>query len=89
MGGKQILSDALNQLQSYTTWRDIKNSLIIFSRNKDFLKVLKEIKDSIPLEENYLSFKELETNIFEVKLKSKNNEGQIITITIMAFDISV
>ncbi len=88
-GGKQVLSDALNQLQSYTTWRDIKNSLIIFSRNKDFLKVLKEIKDNIPLEENYLSFKELETNIFEVKLRSKNNEGQIIKITIMAFDISV
>lgn len=87
--GKKILKEALCQLQSYTTWRDIKDCLIIFSRNKDFFKVLDETKNNISAEENYISYKEIEKNIFELTLKSKNNEGQYIKIIIMVFDISV
>lgn len=88
-GGKKILAEALFQLQSYTTWRDNKLCLIMFSRNKDFFKVLEEIKNNLSTEDNYVSHKELEKNIFELKLKSKNNEGQIILVTIFAFDLSV
>jgi len=46
--GKKVFSSALAQLQSYTTWRDNKLCLVIFSRNKDFFKVLNEIKETIP-----------------------------------------
>lgn len=86
--GKQILKEALAQLQSYITWRDTKDCLIIFSRNKDFFKVLDEIKKNMPNEENYYSHKELEKNIFELKLKSINNDGQFIIIKVMVFDIN-
>lgn len=86
--GKQILNEALAQLQNYITWRDTKDCLIIFSRNKDFFKVLDEINNNLPNEDNYCSHKELEKNIFELKLKSINNEGQYITIKVMVFDIS-
>jgi len=86
--GKKVFSSALDQLQSYTTWRDNKLSLIIFSRNKDFFKVLREIKEIMPEETNYISFSELDKNEFELKLKSKNNENQILKIRIFAFDLS-
>lgn len=87
--GKKVLKDALEQLQSYTTWRDNKLCLIMFSRNKNFFSILEEIKQNIILEENYVSYKEIDKNEFELKIKSKNNEGQIIKIRIFAFDISI
>lgn len=88
-GGKKVLKDALEQLQSYTTWRDNKLCLIMFSRNKNFFNILEEIKQNIVLEDNYVSHKEIDKNEFELKIKSKNNEGQIIKVRIFAFDISI
>lgn len=87
--GKKVLKSALNQLQSYITWRDNKLCLILFSRNKDFFKVLEEIKQTLPEEENFIDFKEKDKNEFEVKLKSKNNQGQIINVRIFAFDLGI
>ena len=87
--GKKIFQSALSQLQSYTTWRDNKLSLIIFSRNKDFFKVIEEIKSIMPDEENYLSYSEFDKNEFELKLKSKNNDGQILKVRIYVFDLSI
>ena len=86
--GKKILADALFQLQSYTTWRDNKLCLIMFSRNKDFFNVLEEINNNLPLEKNYISHKELEKNVFELTLSSNSNKGQLIKVTVLAFDLS-
>ena len=87
--GKKVFQSALSQLQSYTTWRDNKLALILFSRNKDFFKVLEEIKNSMPLESNYLGYKEIDKNEFELKIKSKNNDGQILKIRIYVFDLFI
>lgn len=86
--GKKVFSSALSQLQSYITWRDNKLSLIIFSRNKDFFNVLNEIKECMPEEDNYISYKELDKNEFELKVKSKNNESQVLKIRVFVFDLS-
>lgn len=88
-GGKKVLKSALAQLQSYTTWRDNKLCLILFSRNKNFFRVLDEIKQTLPLEENYISIMEFDKNEIELKLKSKNNEGQILKVRIFAFDLNI
>lgn len=87
-GGKKILFDALEQLQSYFTWRDTKNCLILFSKNKDFFSVLEVVKLSLPEIDNYIRYEEVEKNIFELVVHSNRNDNQIITITIMIFDIS-
>ena len=89
-GGQKILLSALEQLLSYTTWRDNKLCLILFSKtNKDFFKVLEEIKRTFDVQKNKVSFKEIEKNEFEYKVKSINNEGQILTIRIFAFDLFI
>lgn len=87
--GKRSLQFALAQLQSYTTWRDNKLCLIFFSRNKDFFNVLEEIKSALPLEENYINLEEKDKNEFELKLKSKNNDSQILKIRVFAFDLYI
>ena len=43
--GEKNLQDAINQLFTYTTWRDVKVSIIIFNKeNKDFEKLLSTVK---------------------------------------------
>lgn len=61
----------------------------IFSRNKDFFNVLEEIKSALPLEENYINLEEKDKNEFELKLKSKNNDSQILKIRVFAFDLYI
>ena len=45
--GPQYLTEAIDQLFSYLTWRDTKSAIIVFNRNKDFSAVLSSIKDTV------------------------------------------
>jgi hypothetical protein len=43
--GEKYLQSAMEQLMGYTTWRDVRTSIIIFNKNnKDFSRVLDTIK---------------------------------------------
>lgn len=46
-GGPKKLSDTIDQLLGYTSWRDTKTAIIIFNRNKNFSQVLDAIPGSI------------------------------------------
>ena len=39
--------DTIDQLVSYTAWRDTKSAIIVFNRNKNMSKVVKKVKNSI------------------------------------------
>ncbi len=42
--GPQTLSEAIDQLIGYITWRDTKTAIIVFNRNKDFSAMLETIR---------------------------------------------
>ena len=88
--GEKQLQEALEQLFSYTTWRDVKTSVIIFNKaNKDFNKVLEAITNF--LNANELCKKSTNKNRNEwicEFLKSKDNTIYI-TVQIIVFDIFV
>lgn len=86
--GIKTFEAALEQLFSYITWRDTKLCLIMFSKNKDFLSVLENIKLNFVNIEKFISYKEINKNEFEVKLRS-DNFGQILTVRVFAFDLSL
>ena len=88
--GESLLQDAIEQLFSYTTWRDVKTSLIIFNKdNKDFPKLLKTIA-------NYLSNNPLCKNIHSLQenewiCEFQKNEGDstVITVHLIVFDLFI
>ena len=45
--GPKSLTDAIDQLLSYATWRDTKTALILFNRRKRFSEVLQQIPDTV------------------------------------------
>lgn len=45
--GSKALIDAVDQLDGYLTWRDCKTALIVFVRQKDFIRVLDKAKEDL------------------------------------------
>ena len=72
--GPRSLSEAIDQLLGYVTWRDTKTALIIFARRKDFTKVVAAAVAETPMHPNFKSgpSKEGDTR-FRYLFKNKND----------------
>lgn len=85
--GQSKVSEALEQLDSYLTWRDCKTALIYFVRNKDFLSVLETIKQALHSQVSVRQLKEFDRNEFECSYISLSNPGQIVRIRVLLFNL--
>lgn len=87
-GGPKKLSETLDQLLSYSCWRDTKVAVIIFNRNKDFSSVLKTISDTVKTHPNCkrdLGARS-ETN-FRYAFAHRDDPNRELTLTVLAFDV--
>lgn len=86
-GGPQKLTETIDQLLGYTSWRDTKTAVIIFNTNKDFSKVLAAIPPEVTKHPCYVkSLKKTETT-FRYVFAHPNDEDRHLTLTVMAFDV--
>ena len=87
--GAQSLSEKIEQLLGYTSWRDTKTAILIFNRNKDFSNVLAQIPELISKHPNckkqVLDYKN-ETGSRYILHHSQDKNREII-LTVLAFDI--
>jgi hypothetical protein len=86
--GPKTISEALDQVLSYLTWRDTKAALLVFSRNKGFTNVLRSMWETI---ETHRQVKrgpsiESETRRRYVFARADDANREII-LTAMAFPI--
>ena len=86
--GPQKLTEAINQLLGYSSWRDTKVAVIVFNRNKGFTKVLEAIQSTTKAHPNCKRElnKRSETS-FRFILSHRDDTNRELTLTIMAFDI--
>jgi hypothetical protein len=86
--GHEALITTTNQLLGYTTWRDTKTALIIFSRRVDFTNVISEAQRAMKDHPLYKSgpTKEGESR-FRYIFKHPNDDQREIIITLMLFDM--
>ena len=83
--GKIALKEAINQLFGYSTWRDVKVSLIIFNRNnKNFPTLLASI-DSVLNDCGYKVMRRSE-NSWRFYALNQGNE-QLMQVTLQVFDL--
>lgn len=52
-GGPKKLSETIDQLLGYSSWRDTKTAVIIFNRNRDFSRVLATIPETAKQHSNF------------------------------------
>jgi hypothetical protein len=86
--GSQYLTEAIDQLFTYLTWRDTKSSIIVFNRNKNFSAVLSSIKETV---DTHPQKKRGPTLEGETRLRyvfgHRNDSNREIIVTILAFDL--
>jgi hypothetical protein len=87
-GGPKMLTDTIDQLLGYSSWRDTKVAVIIFNRRKNFTAVLDSIAGVVESHENYKQTigKNGETN-FKYIFSHKDDPQREMILSIMAFDV--
>jgi hypothetical protein len=86
--GPQYLTEAIDQLFSYLTWRDTKSAIIVFNRNKDFSAVLSSIKETVDAhpQKKHGPTPEGESR-FRYVFGHPNDSNREIIVTVLAFDV--
>jgi len=86
---EKSLSDTIDQLLSYLSWRDTKTTILVFNRNADFSAVLAKIVEAVP---KHPKFKRVlgkqDESMCRYVFVQPNDANREITLTIMAFDIT-
>lgn len=87
-GGHKALVETVDQLLRYTTWRDTRTALIIFSRNLDFTNVIAEARRAMKDHQHYKSgpTKESETR-FRYIFTHPDDKQRDIIVTLMLFNM--
>ncbi len=86
--GPESLSEAIDQLLGYATWRDGKLAILLFNRKKKFSTVLSKIPE---VAKNHASFKrqvdyESESG-FRFHLHHPDDSDRELVLTVLAFEV--
>ena len=86
--GPTKLTETINQLLGYLSWRDSKAAILLFNRNKDFSKVVAAIPKVVMDHQNFQKDEGQrgETG-FRYAFRHKDDAARILHMTVMAFDI--
>lgn len=84
--GQKQVEEAIDQLDSYLTWRDCKNALIYFVRNKNFIGVTENMKTALVNYHLYRQINILGQNEFDLIYYS-NNPGQLVKVRVILFNL--
>lgn len=88
--GISEFENAIKQLFSYITWRDVKTSLIVFNKNnKDFKSIISKVKSYLENNELCINIKELENNNWQCTFKKDTESSEIIELNILLCDIYI
>jgi hypothetical protein len=87
-GGPAKLTETIDQILGYLSWRDSKAAILLFNRNKDFSKVLDAIPETVKAHPNLQKEEggRGETGS-RYAFRRKDDPAKILHLTVMAFDI--
>jgi hypothetical protein len=86
--GPKMLTDTIDQLLGYTSWRDTKVAVIVFNRNKDFSRVLAAISETAKTHSNFKRELPGSTDtVFRYRFAHKDDKNRELFLSILAFDV--
>ena len=86
--GQKKFSKAIDQLLSYTSWRDTKTAILIFNRNKNFSEVLEIIPTTVKAHPSFK--KEIKSDSeshFQYIFGHKDDSNREMILTVLVFDV--
>lgn len=86
--GPRKLTETIDQILSYSSWRDTKVAVIIFNKNKNFSAVLDAIPSTIKKHPNYKkSISQDSETRFRYIMSHRNDPSREMILTVLAFDV--
>ncbi len=86
--GPTSLTAAIDQLLGYTSWRDTKTAILLFSKNKDFTNVLAQIPPTVTSHPNTIRQEPYASETgYRFTLHHQHDRDRHLTLTILAFNI--
>lgn len=87
-GGPKKLTETIDQLLGYSSWRDTKTAVIIFNRNRDFSRVLAAVPEAVKQHPN---FKRAIVGNSETRFRycfsHRDDANRELLLTILVFDV--
>lgn len=81
---------AIKQLISYTTWRDVKTSLIVFNKNnKDFNSIIRKVEEFIKDNSLFVNSKCISKNEWQCTIRRDENSSELLQLHIILCDITL
>ena len=86
--GAAALTEAIDQLQGYLSWRDTKTALMVFNRNKGFSNVLAQIDPIVRAHPNFIGADGTRGSTeFGYTFSHRDDPNRRLTLTVLAFDV--
>jgi hypothetical protein len=87
-GGAKVLTETIDQLLGYVSWRDTKVAVIIFNRNKNFGAVIDQIRSTTEAHPNCKQFvSKVSEAQFRFLFTQRDDPNREMTLTVVAFDV--
>lgn len=86
--GPKKLTETVDQLLGYTSWRDSKAAILIFNRQKNFSRVLDSVSNTMPTHPNVKrTLSQPSETSFRYVLAQRDDPNREMIVTVMAFDV--
>jgi hypothetical protein len=86
--GPQSLTETIDQLLGYTSWRDTKTAIIIFNRNRNLTRVLEQIPGLLAAHPNFRRMYDYPSETgFRCALHHRDDPARELTLTVLVFDV--
>ena len=86
--GPKMLTETIDQVLGYTSWRDTKVAVIVFNRNKEFSRVLSSIVETTKAHANFKRELSGSTETtFRYCFSHKDDKNRELFLTVLAFDV--
>ena len=86
--GPKAFKEAIDQLLSYSTWRDTKTALLVFNRNAEMSTVLKKIPKMVKEHSKYKESRAYDSETgFRYIFRHRDDANREIVLTVHVFDI--
>ena len=86
--GPSGLSNAVDQLLGYTSWRDTKTALLILNRDRKMSTVLEKIPGAIKSHSNFKKEVNYDSETgFQYILGHRDDPNREVTLTVLVFDV--
>lgn len=86
--GQKMLIETIDQVLSYSSWRDTKIAVIVFNRNKDFTKVVESIENSMSKHSAMKrALNRRSETVFQYVFSNPDDRNREMVMSVLAFNI--